>query len=86
MIAGSSVITVSYDTVLYVDGCSDISSLAKRLPSVSTGASAGGRLTSDEEGYRVISTPNYNGVLDGGSSTISSIEIRPGGRGRPLGP
>jgi hypothetical protein len=84
--AGSSVVAVSDDTVLDVDGCSDISSLSKRFPSDSTGASDGGRLISDEEGYRVIPTPNCDGVLDGGSSTISSIAIRPGGRGRPSGP
>ena len=86
MIAGSSAVDMSDDTVLDVDDCSDISSLSKRLPSDSTGASAGGRLISDEEGYRVIPTPNCDGVLDGGSSTISSIAIRPGGRGRPSGP
>ena len=84
--AGSSAIVVSDDTVLDVDGCSDISSLSKRLPSNCIGASDGGRLISDEEGYRVIPTPNRDGVLDGGSSKISSIEIRPGGRGRPSGP
>jgi len=84
--AGSSAIAVSDDTVLDVDGCLDISSLSKRLPSDSTGASDGGRLISDEEGYRVIPTPNCDGVLDGGSSTISSIAIKPGGRGRPSGP
>jgi len=83
VIAGSSAVAVSDDIVLDVDSCSEISSLSKRLPSDSTGASDGGRLISDEEGYRVISTPNCDGVLDGGSSTISSIEIKPGGRGRP---
>ena len=86
MIVGSSVVAVSDDTVLDVDSCSDICSLSKRLPSDSTGAFAGGRLTSDEEGYRVIPTPNCDGVLVGGSSTISSMEIRPGGRGRLSGP
>ena len=86
MIAGSSTIAASDDTVLDVDGCSDICSLSKRLPSDYTGASTGGRITSDEEGYRVIPTPNCDGVLDVGSSTISSIEIRPGGIGRPSGP
>ena len=84
--AGSSAIAVSFDIVLDVDSCSDILSLSKRLPSDSTGASDNGRLISDEEGYRVIPTPNCDGVLDGGSSTISSIAIRPGGRGRPSGP
>ena len=84
--AGSSVVAVSDDIVLDVDGCSNISSLSKRLPSDSTGAFDGGRLISDEEGYRVIPTPNCDGVLDGGSSTISSIAIKPGGRGRPSGP
>ena len=84
--AGSSVVAVSDDIVLDVDGCSDSSSLSKRLPSDSTGASDDGRLIYDEEGYRVIPTPNCDGVLDGGSSTISSITIRPSGRGRPLGP
>ena len=84
--AGSSVVYVSDDTVLDVDGCSDISSLSKRLPSDSTGASDDDRLIFYEEGYRVIPTPNRDGVLDGGSFTISSIEIRPGGRGRPSGP
>ena len=80
MIAGGSVVAVSDETVLDVDGFSDISSLSKRLPSDSIGASAGGRLTSDEEGYRVIPTQNFDGGLVGGSSTISSMEIRPGGR------
>ena len=83
MTVGSSDVVVSDDRVLDVDSCSDISSLSKILPGDSTGASDGGRLISDEEGYRVIPTPNYDGVLDGGSSTISSIAIRPGGRGRP---
>ena len=86
MIVGSSAVAVSDDTVLDVDGCSDISSLSKRLPSNYTGVSAGGRLISNEEGYRVISNPNCNGVLDVGSSKISSIEIRLGGRGRLSGP
>ena len=86
MIAGTSAIAVSDDTVLDVNGRSDISSLSKRLPSDSIGASDGGRLISDEEGYRVIPTPNCDGVLDGGSSTIYSIAIRPGGRGRLSGP
>ena len=83
--AGSSVIVLLDDTVLDVDGCSDISSLSKRLPSDSTRDSNSGRLISDEEGYRVIPTPNCDGVLDGGSSTISSIAFRLGGRGRPSG-
>ena len=80
--AGSSAVVMSDDTVLDVDGCSNISSLSKRFPSDSTGASDNGRLISDEEGYRVIP----DGVLDGGSSTISSIAIKPGGRGKPSGP
>ena len=84
--AGSSAVAVLDNTVLDVDGCLDISSLSKRFPSDSTGASYGGKLISDEEGYRVISTPNFDGVLDGGSSIISSIAIRPGGRGKPSGP
>jgi len=84
--AGSSVVAVLDDTVLDVNGCSDISSLSKIFPSGSIGVSDNGRLISDEEGYRVIPTPNCDGVLDGGSSTISSIAIRPGGRGRPSGP
>ena len=50
------------------------------------GASDNGILISDEEGYRVIPTPSCDGVLGGGSSTISSIAIRLGGRGRPSGP
>jgi len=62
--AGSSVIAVSDDTVLDFDGCSDISSLSKRFPSDSMGAFDNGRLISDEEGYRVIPTPNCDGVLD----------------------
>ena len=85
VIAGSFVVVVSDDTVLDVDSCSNISSLSKRFTSNSTGASDNGRLIYDEEGYRVISTPNCDGVLDGGSSTISSIAIRPGGRGRSSG-
>lgn len=85
VIAGSSAVAVSDDTVLDVDGCSDISSLSKRFPSDSTGASDSGGLISDEEGYRVIPTPNCDGVLDGRSSTISSIAIKPGGRGRLSG-
>ena len=84
--AGSSAVAVSFDTVLDVDGCSDILSLSKRLPSDSTGTSTGGRLTSDVEGNRVTPTPKCVGVLTCGSSTISSIAIRPGGRGRPSGP
>ena len=84
--AGSSAVAVSDDTVLDVDGCSDILSLSKRLSSDSTGTSSCGRLTSEEDGYRVIPTPNCDGVLDGRSSTISSIEIKPGGRGRPSSP
>ena len=82
----SSAATVSDDTVLDVDGCSDISSLSKIFPSNSTGTSDDGRIISDEEGYRVIPTPKCNGVLDGGSYTISCIAINPGGRGRPSGP
>jgi len=84
--SGSFVVVVLDDTVLDVDGCSDISSLSKRLPSNSRGASDCDRLISDEEGYREISTPNCDGVLDGRSSTISSITIKAGGRGRPSGP
>ena len=84
--AGSFVVVVSDYTILDVDGCSYIYSLSKRLPSNSTGDSDSGRLISDEEGYRVIPTPNCDGVLDGGSSTISSIAIKLGGRGRPSGP
>ena len=83
--AGSSAVAVSDDTVLDVDGCSDISSLSKIFPSDSTGTSDSGRLISDEEGYRVTPTQNCDGVLDGGSSKISSITIKPSGRGRPLG-
>lgn len=83
MTTGSSVVAALDDTVLDVGGCSDISSLSKIFPSDSTGPSAAGRLIYDEEGYRVIMTPNCDGVLDGGSSTISSIAIRPGERGRP---
>ena len=52
--AGSSAVGVSDDTVLDVNSFSDISSLSKRFPSDSTGASDGGRLISDEEGYKVI--------------------------------
>ena len=80
---GSSAVAVSDDTILDFDGCSDISSLSKRLPSNSTGASNSGRLISNEEEKRVIPTPNCDGVLDGRSSTISSIAIKPDGRGRP---
>ena len=77
---------MSDDTVLDVDGCSDISSLSKIFPSDSTRTSDDGRLISDEEGYKVIPTPKCDGVLDGGSSTITSIAINLGERGRPLGP
>ena len=84
--AGSSATAVSDDTVLNVDDCSDISILSKRFPSDSIGTSNNGRIIYDEEGYRVIPTPKCDGVLDGGSSTISSIAIKPGGRGRPSGP
>ena len=84
--AGSSAVAVLDDTVLDVDDFSGISSLSKRFPSDSTGASNNGRLISVEEGYRMIPTPNCDGVLDGGSYTIYSIEISPGGRGGPLGP
>ena len=60
---GSSAVVVSDDTVLDVDGCSDIWSLSKRLPSNSTRTSTGGRPTSDEEGNRVTPTPKCVGVL-----------------------
>ena len=86
MTAGSSAVAVSFGTVLDVDGCSDILSLSNRLPSDSTGTSTGDRLTSDVEGNRVTRTPKCVGVLAYGSSTISSIAIKPGGRGRPSGP
>ncbi len=83
---GGSTAAISDDTVLDVDGCPDILSLSKIFPSDSTGTCDEGRLTSDEEGYRVIPVPKCNGVLDGRSSTISSTTISPGGRGRPSGP
>ena len=73
------------DTVLDVDGCSDILSLSKRFLINSSGISDGERITSNEEGYRVIPAPNYDGALDGGSSTISSMEINLGGRCRSSG-
>ena len=56
--AGGSAVAVSDDTVLDVDGCSDIFSLSNRFPSDSTGTSNGDGLTSDVEGNRVIPTPN----------------------------
>ena len=61
--AGSSVVAVSFDTVLYVDGCSDILSLSKRLPSDSTGTSTRGRLTSKINEGKVMIIPfkiNFN--------------------------
>jgi hypothetical protein len=86
MTAGSSAVAVSFGTVLDVDGCSDIFSLSSRLPSDSSGTSLGDRLASDAVGSRVIPAPKCVGVVACGSSTISSIAIRPGGRGRPSGP
>ena len=70
MIAGSSVVPVWDDTILDVDGHSDISSLSKIFPSDSIGASDNNRLISNEEGYRVIPTPNCDGVLDGGENDL----------------
>ena len=56
--AGSSAVTVSFDIVLDVDGCSDILSLSKRLPSDSTGTSTGDGQTFVVAGNRVTPTPN----------------------------
>lgn len=83
--AGSSAAAMLDDTVLDVDGCSNIFILSKRFLSDSSGTSDGRRLIFYEEGYRVIPAPNCDGALDGGSSTISSMEINLGERGRPSG-
>ena len=77
---------MSVDTVLDVDGCSDMFSLSKIFPSDLIGTCNEKELTSVVEGCKWIPVPKCTGVLGGISSTISSIEINLGGRGRPSGP
>jgi len=86
MATGISTVVVSVDTVVDVDGCLDMFSLSKRFPSDSIGTCDEKELTFVVEGCKWIPVPKCTGVLGGRSSTISSIAINPGGRGRPSGP